>query len=337
MEKIKEALKQATQEISQVTSVDLLDEVKVKYLSKKGIFASFMAQLKDVSVEDRPQFGKVVNEAKMSIETQIQAKKEFLELEALNQKLATEWMDMTLPGYQLSTGSVHPLNQVIESIEDFFIGQGFSIAEGPEIESDLYNFEMMNLAKNHPARDMQDSLYIDENTLLRTQTSPVQARAMLAAKGSPIAIVCPGKVYRRDEDDATHSHQFMQIEGLVIDKNISFAQLKQILLNLVKHLFGPEREIRIRPSYFPFTEPSVEVDVTYIKKDGTKGYLELLGAGLVHPNVLSMGGYDAEKFSGFAFGIGIERIAMLKYHIDDIRNFYTNDLRFLKQFKGVIS
>ncbi|HBY66197.1 MAG TPA: phenylalanine--tRNA ligase subunit alpha, partial [Acholeplasmataceae bacterium] len=249
--------------------------------------------------------------------------------------LEQEKIDVTLPGYQFYQGSIHPLNQVIEDVEDLFVGLGYEVAEGPEVENDHYNFEMMNLAKDHPARAMQDSFYIDENTLLRTHTSPVQARTMLLKKGEPLRIICPGKVYRRDDDDPTHSHQFMQIEGLVIDQNISFANLKDALLKMIRHLFGEDRVIRLRPSYFPFTEPSVEVDVSYVKKDGSLGYIEVLGAGRVHPNVLKMGGYDPLKFQGFAFGIGVERIAILKYNIDDIRHFYTNDIRFLSQFKGV--
>ncbi|MFP4178393.1 MAG: phenylalanine--tRNA ligase subunit alpha, partial [Acholeplasmataceae bacterium] len=232
-------------------------------------------------------------------------------------------------------GTIHPLNQVIEDLEDLFIGLGYEVADGPELENDYYNFEMMNLAKDHPARDMQDSFYTDQTTLLRTHTSPVQARTMLAKKGKPLSIICPGRVYRRDDDDPTHSHQFTQIEGLVIDRNITFGHLKDTLLRMVRHLFGPERKIRLRPSYFPFTEPSVEVDVSYPKADGRVGYIEILGAGLVHPEVLRMGGYDPAVYAGFAFGIGVERIAILKYGIDDIRHFYLNDLRFLEQFKGV--
>ncbi len=337
MERVKKALEDAVKALETASSLETLEEIRVTYLSKKGVFAEFMTELKNIEQTQRPLFGKVVNESKVTVEQVLDHKKELLLKEALDAKLAEEKMDMTLPGLSFNKGSNHPLSQVIEDVEDFFIGQGFMIEEGPEIESDLYNFEMMNLAKDHPARDMQDSFYIDPNTLLRTHTSPVQARAMLKAQGADLSIICPGKVYRRDEDDATHSHQFMQIEGLVIGKNISFAQLKQTLLNLAQHLFGKDREIRVRPSYFPFTEPSVEVDVSYLKKDGQKGYLEILGAGLVHPNVLKMGGYDPEKVSGFAFGIGVERIAILKYKVDDIRHFYTNDLRFLKQFKGVLS
>jgi phenylalanyl-tRNA synthetase alpha chain len=312
-----------------------LEEIRVKYLSKKGEVSLLMGKLRDLSPEERPAFGQQVNVLKETLEVALYQKKQVLEDQALLLSMASEKIDVTLPGYQFYQGSLHPLNQVIEDLEDLFVGMGYEVAEGPELENDHYNFEMMNLDKDHPARAMQDSFYTDETMLLRTHTSPVQARTMLAKKGEPLRIICPGKVYRRDDDDPTHSHQFTQIEGLVIDKNITFANLKDALLKMVRHLFGPERMIRLRPSYFPFTEPSVEVDVTYIKKDGSIGYIEILGAGRVHPNVLRMGGYDPEIYQGFAFGVGVERIAILKYKIDDIRHFYTNDLRFLRQFKGV--
>ena len=326
--------KQALEAIKQATSLEHLDEVRVRYLSKKGEVSLLMGQLRDIPQDQRPAFGAQVNTLKETIELALYQKKQILEDQALMLALATEKIDVTLPGYQFYQGSVHPLNQVIEDLEDLFVGLGFEVATGPELENDHYNFEMMNLDKDHPARAMQDSFYVDENLLLRTHTSPVQARTMLEKKGNPLRIICPGKVYRRDDDDPTHSHQFMQIEGLVIDENITFAHLKGSLLTMVRHLFGPERIIRLRPSYFPFTEPSVEVDVSYQKKDGTTGWIEILGAGQVHPNVLSMGGYDPKRFRGFAFGVGVERITMLKYKIDDIRHFYTNDLRFLSQFKG---
>ncbi len=316
-------------------SLESLEALRIKYLSKKGDVSLLMSELRNLPQEERPAFGQAVNDLKNKIEEKLFNKKTVLEDLALTKLLEQEKIDVTLPGYQFYQGSIHPLNQVIEDVEDLFIGLGYEIAEGPELENDHYNFEMMNLAKDHPARAMQDSFYTDENTLLRTHTSPVQARMMLEKKGQPLSIICPGKVYRRDDDDPTHSHQFMQIEGLVIDKDITFAHLKGALLTMVRHLFGAERTIRLRPSYFPFTEPSVEVDVSYKKKDGTTGWIEILGAGRVHPNVLSMGGYDPEVYQGFAFGVGVERIAILKYHIDDIRHFYTNDIRFLNQFKGV--
>ncbi len=321
--------------IKEAADLQALDDIRVQYLSKKGEVSLMMGKLRDLSQEERPAFGQKVNETKEEIENALYEKKQILENVELLKTLASEQIDVTLPGYQFYQGSVHPLNQVIEDVEDLFVGLGYEIAEGPELENDHYNFEMMNLAKDHPARAMQDSFYTDENLLLRTHTSPVQARTMLAKKGEPLRIICPGKVYRRDDDDPTHSHQFIQIEGLVIEKGLAFSNLKDALLKMVRHLFGPERVIRLRPSYFPFTEPSVEVDISYIKKDGTIGYIEVLGAGQVHPNVLKMGGYDPEVYQGFAFGIGVERIAILKYNIDDIRHFYTNDLRFLSQFKGI--
>lgn len=326
LEKIKEAL-----------TIEEIEIIRNDYLSKKGILSLEMSKMRNLSPEERPLFGKIINEIKEITEGTILERLTILREIALNRKLETEKIDVTIPGNTISLGSIHPLMQVIEDLEDFFIAQGYEIKEGPEVENDYYNFEMMNFAKGHPARDMQDTFYVDEETLLRTHTSPVQARVMLEKKGGPVKIICPGKTYRRDEDDLTHSHQFMQVEGLVIDESISFANLKDTLLKMVKHLFGENREIRLRPSYFPFVEPGVEVDVVYYKEDGSKGYIEVLGAGLVHPEVLKMGGYDPEKVSGFAFGIGVERIAILKYNVEDIRNFYTNDIRFLQQFKGDLS
>ena len=327
---------EALDKIKDIDTLAKVEDIRLEYLSKKGHISLMMSKLRDLPNEERPAFGAMVNAVKQDVEKALYDKKQILEEKALLETLQNEHIDVTLPGYKLYQGSTHPLTQVIEDIEDLFMGMGYTVEEGPELENDLYNFEMMNLDKDHPARDMQDTFYVDENTLLRTHTSPVQARTMLKMKGEPLKIICPGKVYRRDDDDPTHSHQFTQIEGLVIDKDISFAHLKDALLTMVRHLFGPDRTIRLRPSYFPFTEPSVEVDVSYIKKDGSVGYIEiLLGAGLVHPNVLKMGGYDPEIYKGFAFGVGVERIAILKYNIDDIRHFYMNDIRFLNQFKGV--
>lgn len=334
--KIKLIKEEAINKIALVKSLEDLENLRNLYLSKKGEISKMMVYMRELKDLEKREFGMLVNETRNLLETEINNKIDELKKQLLNAKLETEKIDITIPGYNLEAGSIHPLNQVIEDLEDFFIGMGYKVMEGPEVESDYYNFIMMNFPKDHPARDMQDSFYVDENKLLRTHTSPVQARAMEESNGEPLKIICPGKTYRRDDDDLTHSHQFMQIEGLVIDENISFANLKDTLLKMIKHLFGEEREIRLRPSYFPFTEPSVEVDVVYTKKDGSKTYIEVLGAGLVHPNVLQMGGYDSNKVSGFAFGIGVERIAMLKYNIDDIRNFYTNDLRFLKQFRGEV-
>ena len=257
-------------------------------------------------------------------------------------RLKAETIDVTLPGKKTNIGSKHLISQVIEEVEDIFIGLGYTVKEGPEVESDLYNFEMLNLPKDHPARDMQDSLYVSEERLLRTHTSPVQVRSLLEnTKQEPMKIICPGKVYRKDDDDQTHSHQFTQIEALVVDQETSLADLKGTLLFVAKKLFGEEREIRLRPSYFPFTEPSVEVDVSCYKCGGSgcsmcgnTGWIEILGAGMVNNNVLQAAGYDPLKYQGFALGMGVERIAILKYGIDDIRAFYTNDMRFNKQFRG---
>lgn len=317
-----------------------LAELKAEYLGKKGKVTQLMQAMKDLSPEERPAYGQKVNQLKNELSDALNAHKEALENARIEAQLATEKIDVTLPGHNIPVGSSHILTQIVESIEDLFIGLGYQIKEGPEIESDEYNFEKLNLPKNHPARDMQDSFYIDPNTLLRTHTSPVQVRTMLEYGGTkPVKIICPGKVYRRDDDDATHSHQFMQIEGLVVDQKTTMADLKGTLLKLAQTMFGPDRTIRLRPSYFPFTEPSVEVDVSCYNCEGKgcsickhTGYIEILGAGMVHDNVLKMSGYDPNVYQGFAFGIGVERIAMLKYGIEDIRHFYTNDMRFLRMF-----
>ena len=326
--------KEALQQIESIKDLKALEEVRLEFLSKKGKVASLMQTLKDLVPEARASFGSEVNSLKEELTQAFDLKKALLEKELLEAKLSSEAIDISLDDTDVLEGYLHPLSQVIEQVETFFIQMGFEIAEGPELESDHFNFEMMNLAKGHPARAMQDSFYVDPEKLLRTHTSPVQARTMLEKKGQPLAIICPGKVYRRDHDDPTHSHQFMQIEGLLVGKDVNFGQLKGVLLDLAKTLFGSDREIRLRPSYFPFTEPSVEVDVSYRKKDGTETFIEILGAGMVHQDVLQMAGYDPNVYRGFAFGIGVERIAILRYFIDDIRHFYTNDMRFLKQFKG---
>ena len=291
-------------------------------------------------VEEKKTFGQEMNEAKTTISKAIEEKMAEIKEKLLEEKLQKETIDISLPGRESTIGARNPFYIVKDEMIDIFLGMGFEVADGPEIESDLYNFELLNIPKDHPARDMQDTFYIDENTLLRTHTSPVQARTMEKAKGQPVRIICPGKTYRRDDDDATHSHQFAQIEGLVIDKNINIGHLKATLELFAKKMFGEKREIRLRSSYFPFTEPSVEVDITCANCGGKgcnmckgTGYIEILGGGMVHPNVLKMNGYDPEEYSGFAFGIGIERVAILRYGIDDIRKFYNNDVRFLHQFK----
>jgi len=334
--------KEASIEIEACEDLDQLNETRVKYLGKKGLIQGFMSKMRDLTNEERPKFGALVNRIKSAVEEKIRVAQEKLEQKKINKKLESEAIDVTLPGYKFNTGVIHPLMQTIEEIEDLFIGMGYEIAEGPEVEEDLYNFELLNLPKDHPARDMQDTFYINPNTLLRTHTSPVQARTMQAKKGEPIKVICPGKVYRRDDDDATHSHQFMQVEGLVLGKDISLADLKGTLHEVAKKVFGDERTIRLRPSFFPFTEPSVEVDVSCFKCNGkgcpickNSGWIEVLGAGMVNNNVLKMNGYNPDEIQGFAFGIGVERFTMLKYGIEDIRNFYMNDTKFLNQFKGV--
>lgn len=339
-QKLKDLQTEALAKIEQAEDLKTLNEIRVAYLGKKGPITEVLRGMGQLSADERPKMGALANEVRESISQKIEAKHTSLETEAVEKQLAAETIDITLPGRPVKSGNHHPLTRVVEEIEDFFIGMGYKIAEGPEVEKDYYNFEALNLPKGHPARDMQDSFYITEDLLLRTHTSPVQARTMEKHEGKgPVKIICPGKVYRRDNDDATHSHQFMQIEGLVVDENITMGDLKGTLELFAKKMFGEEREIRLRPSFFPFTEPSVEVDVSCFSCGGKgcnvckkTGWIEMLGAGMVHPNVLQMAGFDSNKYTGFAFGIGAERIAMLKYGIDDIRHMYTNDTRFLKQF-----
>ncbi len=339
-ERLLELQEEALQKVTAASELKELNEVRVAYLGKKGPITEVLRGMGKLSAEERPKIGALANDVREAIASKIEEKQKALETAAVNAKLATETIDVTLPGRPVNKGNLHPLTRVVEEIEDLFIGMGYTVAEGPEVESDYYNFEALNLPKSHPARDMQDSFYITDEILMRTHTSPVQARTMKKHKGQgPVKIICPGKVYRRDNDDATHSHQFQQIEGLVIDENISMSDLKGTLDVFAKKVFGQDREIRLRPSFFPFTEPSVEVDIS-CKICGGKGcsvckqtgWIEVLGAGIVHPNVLEMAGFDSKKYSGFAFGMGVERIAMLKYGVDDIRHFYTNDVRFLKQF-----
>jgi len=352
LEQLKELAVQAEAEIKAIETLSALNDLRVKYLGKKGPIQEVMKNMKNLSPDERKVAGKTSNDVKRTLSEAINAKKAELELAEVNNQLRDETIDVTLPSKKPIIGGLHPLNAVISDIEDFFIGMGYKIAEGTEVESDHYNFELLNLPQDHPARDMQDSFYLDEHHLLRTHTSPIQVRTLEAAKGKgPVKIVCPGKTYRRDDDDATHSHQFMQIEGLHVDEAVKIADLKGVLVALAKHLFGNERKIRLRPSFFPFTEPSVEVDVSCSECNGDgcslckqTGWLEILGAGMVHPNVLKMSGFNTPEFDiyhgkgptyqGFAFGMGVERIAILKYGVEDIRHFYTNDMRFLSQFKG---
>lgn len=343
LEDIKKLKIELDEELSNVNSMNELNDLRTKYLGKKSKIQEFSMMMRDLSVEEKKECGKLMNEFKTYAENVISELKLKLEQKQLEEKLQNERIDVTLPATKIKVGGVHPITKVINDVEELFISMGYDVLDGPEVESDLYNFEMLNLPKGHPARDTQDSFYITEDTLLRTQTSPIQVRTMLAnTEKTPIRVICPGKTYRKDNDDATHSHQFHQIEGLVVDENISMSDLKGTLEIFAKRMFGEKREIRFRPSHFPFTEPSIEVDVTCASCNGkgcnickNTGWIEILGAGMVHPNVLNMCGYDSNKYTGFAFGIGPERIAMLKYGISDIRNFYTNDLRFLKEFDRV--
>ncbi len=341
-EQLTGVLAKAVTDIDSADSVKEIEAIRVSYLGKKGEITSILKGMKDVSPQQRPVIGKKANEVRDELTAVLTQKKERLEKEALQKQLESETIDVTLPGRQVKKGQTHVLTQIMEDIEDLFLGMGYQIIEGNEVESDYYNFERVNLPQNHPARDMQDTFYITPDVLMRTHTSPIQARTLENhdfSKG-PLKMISPGKVYRRDTDDATHSHQFHQIEGMVIDENITMADLKGTLELLAKKMFGEEREIRLRPSYFPFTEPSVEVDVSCFKCGGEgcnvckkTGWIEILGAGMTHPNVLEMSGVDSSKYGGFAFGLGPDRIAMLKYGVDDIRNFYLNDQRFLTQFK----
>lgn len=340
MKELKETI---LNELQNCSTLKELNELRVTYFGKKGPIAELSMKMKDLTVEEKKEFGKQLNELKEDLTTVLEEKKQALETALLEEQLKKEQLDITLPGTTLKVGGKHPISMVIEDIEEFFLSMGYDVVEGPEIEQDLYNFEKLNLPKGHPARDAQDSFYINEEYLLRTQTSPVQARTMDAnLEKTEVRVICPGKVWRRDDDDATHSHQFTQIEGLVVGENISLSDLKGTLDALCKHLFGSNREIRLRPSFFPFTEPSLEVDVSCFKCGGVgcslckgTGWIEILGSGMVHPNVLRNCGYDPERYTGFAFGMGPERIAMLKYGITDIRNFYTNDIRFLNDFNRI--
>lgn len=340
MERELNSLKEtALKELSTANNKEVLNELKIKYLGKKGQLTTVLRGLGALSPEERPRMGQVVNEIRNEIEAIITDKLDAMKQAELSQKLSSETIDVTLPGRANELGHLHPLTLTLNRIKDTFMRMGFEIAEGPEVEKDYYNFEALNLPQDHPARDMQDSFYITKEFLLRTHTSPVQVRTMQASEpNQPIRIIAPGKVYRRDYD-ATHSPMFQQVEGLVIDKNISFADLKGTLELFCKEIFGNRVSVRLRPSFFPFTEPSAEVDISCVMCEGKgcrvcsgTGWLEILGSGMVHPRVLEMSNFDPEKVSGFAFGMGVERIAMLTYGIDDLRLFFDNDIRFLRQF-----
>ena len=331
---------QAMAELEAVASLDALKDIRVKYLGKKGPMTEILRGMGKLPAEERPVIGQIVNEIKAELEAAINAKAEVLEKQALADKLANDKVDITLPGRKQEKGHLHPITLTMREIKKIFMRMGFDVMEGPEIENDYFNFEALNLPADHPARDMQDSFYITEKFLLRTQTSPIQARTMQSREpNSPIRMIAPGTVYRNDYD-ATHSPMFHQVEGLVLDKNISLADLKGTLELFCKEMFGSSVKIRLRPSYFPFTEPSAEVDISCVICGGkgcrvckNSGWLEILGSGMVHPNVLEMSGYDPSIINGYAFGMGVERIAMLKYGIDNLRLFFENDLRFVRQFK----
>ena len=338
-EKITNLKNEISKDIENITSLKEIQDLKVKYLGKKGLVTELTSNMKDLSPEERKELGMVVNEVRNFVTDLITNKEEELKLLELTEKLEKETIDISLPSKKMKRGSRHPFNRIIEDVEDFFVSMGYDVVDGPEVETDENCFQRLNVPLGHPARDAQDTFYIDTEYLLRTQTSSIQARTMQAnTEKTPIRMICPGKVYRRD-DDATHSHQFGQVEGLVIDKNVSLADLKGTLELFAKKMLGENTKVRFRPSFFPFTEPSVEVDVSCFKCGGKgcplckqTGWIEVLGAGMVHPNVLKMGGYDPEVWTGFAFGTGLDRFAMFRYAIPDIRYLYTNDIRFLEQF-----
>jgi len=340
LKKVEQLKSKALAEIAAAKTIDDLARVRNIYLAKKSELSSLMGLLKDIPIEQRAGFGKAVNDARNAISESFNAKNAVLESAELNAKLQKGQIDITLPGVNHAAAPINPYYIIVDEMVDIFAGMGFEVVEGRDVETDHFNFELLNVPKDHPARDMQDTFYIDDSLLLRTQTSAAQAHTMLEKGGKePIRMICPGKCYRRDDDDTTHSHEFGQIEGLVVDKGISLADLKGTLELFVKKMFGEKREIRLRSSYFPFTEPSVEVDVSCANCGGKgcsmckgTGWIEILGAGEVHPHVLEMCGYDPKVYSGFAFGVGIERVAILRYGIDDIRRFYQNDIRFLKSF-----
>ena len=335
LEKIKS---EALAKIDASDALEKLNEIRVAYLGKKGELTTVLKSMKDVAPEERPKVGQMVNEVRALIEERLEETKTALARKAREEQMKREVIDVTLPAKKANTGHKHPNTIALEEVERIFVGMGYEVVEGPEVEYDLYNFEKLNIPKGHPARDEQDTFYINDSILLRSQTSPVQARVMEKQK-PPIRMIAPGRVFRSDEVDATHSPSFHQIEGLIIDKNISFADLKGTLEVFAKELFGPDTKTKFRPHHFPFTEPSAEVDVSCFKCGGKgcrfckgSGWIEILGCGMVHPHVLEMCGIDPEEYTGFAFGVGLERIALLKYEIDDMRLLYENDIRFLKQF-----
>ena len=337
-DKLQEITKRAMEQIEAADEMSALNDVRVAILGKKGELTAVLKSMKDVKPEDRPAVGQLVNETRSAIEEKLAEAKERLEGAEMEMRLKSEVIDVTLPAKKAKIGHLHPNTNVLQEVEDIFVGMGYEVVEGPEVEYDYYNFEALNIPANHPAKDEQDTFYINKDILLRTQTSPVQVRVMEKGK-LPIRMIAPGRVFRSDEVDATHSPSFHQIEGMVIDKNITFADLKGTLQEFVKQLFGADTKVKFRPHHFPFTEPSAEMDVSCFKCGGKgcrfckgEGWIEILGCGMVHPKVLKMSGIDPNEYQGFAFGLGLERITLLKYEIDDMRMLYENDDRFLKQF-----
>lgn len=337
-EKLQSIKQQAMDRLKEVKELKTLDEIRIEFLGKKGELTQVLRGMKDLSAEERPIIGQMANEVREAIETKIEEVKNVLAAKAQEMKLKAEVIDVTMPGRRRKLGRRHPMNLVVDEIKEIFLGMGYKIAEGPEIETEYYNFEALNIPADHPARDEQDTFYINKNFMLRTATSPIQVRVMENEK-PPIRIICPGKVYRSDEVDATHSPVFHQLEGLVVDKNITFADLKGALEVFAKELFGDKVKVRFRPHFFPFTEPSAEMDVSCVACGGEgcrickgSGWIEILGCGMVHPKVLKMAGIDPDIYTGFAFGMGLERLAMSKYGIKDLRLFVENDVRFLDQF-----
>ena len=343
-DKLQAIREEALKQIRESNRLDKLNEVRVSFLGKKGELTAVLKGMKNVDPKERPFVGQMVNETREAIEEFLEETKKKLEEKAREEKMKQEVIDVTLPAKKINVGHRHPNTIALEEVERIFVGMGYEVVEGPEIEYDLYNFEKLNIPANHPTKDEQDTFYINKDIVLRTQTSPVQARIMEQGK-LPIRMIAPGRVFRSDEVDATHSPSFHQIEGLVVDKNITFADLKGTLEEFAKQLFGPETKTKFRPHHFPFTEPSAEVDVSCFKCGGSgeieghscrfckgSGWIEILGCGMVHPHVFEMCGIDPEEYTGFAFGVGLERIALLKYEIDDMRELYKNDIRFLKQF-----
>ena len=337
-EKLEQIKAEALKQIGEADILEKLNEVRVNFLGKKGELTAVLKSMKDVAPEDRPKVGQLVNETREEIEKVLENAKKKMEQAVREAKMKAEVIDVTLPSKKNNVGHRHPNTIALEEVERIFIGMGYEVVEGPEVEKDYYNFEALNIPADHPAKDEQDTFYVNGDILLRTQTSPVQARVMEQGK-LPIRMIAPGRVFRADEVDATHSPSFHQIEGLVVDKNITFADLKGTLAEFAKELFGEDTKVKFRPHHFPFTEPSAEVDVSCFKCKGAgcrfckgSGWIEILGCGMVHPHVFEMCGIDPKEYTGFAFGIGLERISLLKYEIDDMRLLYENDIRFLKQF-----